>query len=431
MLEVSIYKILTFIVFLLLSGLFSSTETAFTAINRIRLKGQYEKEKPKQTEDVERLLEQPSKLITAILIGNNFCNVACSALATTIIIDIFRQLHITNLAIIMPTITILVTVLLLIFGEITPKTLALKEPERFAVFSSKFISPLLIILYPVIIVFDAFNRLVNKVFKSKSQFSNKSLSIDELKLMLDISHDDGIIESDKNKMLTNVFEFSDIIVREIMTPRTDAICISDQETVQNAIHLIVNEGHSRIPVYEDKMDNIIGIIYAKDLLNVTTAVNSPNVRKFMRNAVFIPEYKAVDDLLQQMKNSKLHMAIVVDEHGGMSGIVTLEDIVEEILGEIQDEYDLDEKSEWTEISPNTFDVDAKINIRDLEDILDIEFPDDEDYDTLGGLVLSINGSIPSKNEVVSYKNLSILVKEIKKRRILRLEITKHVEDNTS
>ena len=331
----------------------------------------------------------------------------------------------------MPTITVLVTILLLIFGEITPKNLALKEPERLAVFSSKFISPLLIILYPVIMIFDAFNQLVNKIFKTKSEFSNKSLSIDELKLMVDISHDDGIIESEKNKMLTSIFEFSDIIVREIMTPRTDAICISDKESVQSAIQLIINEGHSRIPVYEDKMDNIIGIIYAKDLLNVSTSEGSPNVRKFMRTAVFIPEYKAVDDLFQQMKKSKLHMAIVVDEHGGMSGIVTLEDIVEEILGEIQDEYDHDEQTEWTELSENKFDVDAKINIRDLEDLLDIEFPEDEDYDTLGGLVLSIHGSIPAKNEVVTFKNLSILVKEIKKRRILRLEITKHVEDNTA
>ena len=408
----------------MLSGLFSSTETAFTAINRIRLKGQFEKDKPKQTEHVERLLDQPSKLITAILIGNNLCNVACSALATTIIIDIFRQFNVTNLAIIMPTITLIVTILLLIFGEITPKTLALKQPERFAVFSSKFISPFFILFYPVILVFDAFNKIINKVLRSESQFANKSLNIDELKLMLDISHDDGIIESEKNKMLTSIFEFSDTIVREVMTPRTDAICISDKESVQQAIHLIITEGHSRVPVYEDKMDNIVGIIYAKDLLNVPTTDGSPNVRKFMREAVFIPEYKPVEDLLQQMKHSKFHMAIVVDEYGGMSGIVTLEDIVEEILGEIQDEYDQDEQNECIIIDDHTYDVDAKINIKDLEGILGVDFPDDEDYDTLGGLILSLNGSIPLKNEIITYKNLSILVKEIKKRRILRLEITK-------
>ena len=196
------------------------------------------------------------------------------------------------------------------------------------------------------------------------------------------------------------------------------------------MHLIINEGHSRIPVYEDKMDNIVGIVYAKDLLNISNGDAPPNVRKFMRPAVFIPEYKPVDDLLQQMKRSKLHMAIVVDEHGGMSGIVTLEDIVEEILGEIQDEYDQDEQKECIEVSKNKYDVDAKITIRDLEDILDVNFPDDEDYDTLGGFILSIKGSIPSKNEIIPYKNLSILVKEIKKRRIIRLEITKAEPEST-
>ena len=165
--------------------------------------------------------------------------------------------------------------------------------------------------YPVILVFDAFNKIINKVLRSESQFANKSLNIDELKLMLDISHDDGIIESEKNKMLTSIFEFSDTIFREVMTPRTDAICISDKESVQQAIHLIITEGHSRVPVYEDKMDNIVGIIYAKDLLNVPTTDGSPNVRKFMREAVFIPEYKPVEDLLQQMKRSKFHMAIIV------------------------------------------------------------------------------------------------------------------------
>ncbi|MEK9726825.1 MAG: hemolysin family protein [Candidatus Margulisiibacteriota bacterium] len=428
--DINIYKVLSFFFFLILSGVFSSSETAFTAVNRIRLKGQFEKEKPKQTETVERLIKKPSQLITAILIGNNFCNVACSALGTTIIIDIFRNLDINNLAIIMPVITIVVTVLLLIFGEITPKTLALKQPERLAVLSSKFIAPLIILLSPVIKIFELINQLINKLLGTKENFSNQSLSIDELKLMVDISHDDGVIEDEKNKMLTSIFEFSDTIVREIMTPRTDAVCISDKESVQDAIHLIVNEGHSRIPVYEDKMDNIIGIIYAKDLLTISKESTKTNVRKFIRDAVFIPEYKLVEDLLQQMKHSKLHMAIVVDEHGGMSGLVTLEDIIEEILGEIQDEYDQDEKKELIEFEPNMYDVDAKINIRELEDMIGVEFPDDEDFDTLGGFVLSLKGSFPAKNEIIDYKNIKILVKEIKKRRIIRLEITKHLDDNT-
>ena len=427
--DVSIYKLLAFFFFLILSGIFSSTETAFTALNRIRLKNLFEKNQPRKTEKVERLLEQPTMLITAILIGNNFSNVACSALATTIIIDVFNHYNIQNLAIIMPIITIIVTILLLIFGEITPKTLALKIPERLAIFSSKFMGPFMVVFYPIIYAFELINRLVSHLLKTDTQ-ANKGLSLDELKLMVDLGHDDGVIEDEKNKMLTSIFEFSDTIVREIMTPRTDALCVSDQETVQHAIHLIVTEGHSRIPVFDDKMDNIVGIIYAKDLLTVSKSDTQSNIRKFMREAVFIPEYKRVDDLLQQMKHSKLHMAIVVDEHGGMSGLVTMEDIVEEILGEIQDEFDPDEKQEFIEVEPNHYDVDAKINIRDLEDLLDIEFPDDEDFDTLGGFVLSLKGSFPSKNEVIQYNQLEIRVKEIKKRRIIRLDIIKHLSTQT-
>ena len=188
-----------------------------------------------------------------------------------------------------------------------------------------------------------------------------------------------------------------------MTPRTDAICISDKESTQRAIEIIMNAGHSRIPVYEEKMDNIVGIIYAKDLLNVPSDNGSINVKKFMRDAEFIPETKPVEDLLTQMKRSKFHMAIVVDEYGGMSGIVTLEDIVEEILGEIQDEYDQDQKNECIKIQENKYDVDAKINIKDLEHFIGVEFPDDEDFDTLGGLILSINGSIPQKMKCLTIK----------------------------
>jgi putative hemolysin len=405
-----------------ISGFFSSAETAFTAINRIRLRQWFDKEKPNQSSKIEALLNHPSKLITAILIGNNFSNVACAALGTTILLDIFHQLNISNQAIIMPAITIIITTILLIFGEITPKTIALKQPERLAIFSSKFLQPLLTLLYPVIYIFELLNQYISSLLNIKA--SPSSLNIEELKLMIDISRDDGVIEDEKNKMISNIFEFSDTIVREIMTPRTDTICIADNDTIQNAIHLIINEGHSRIPVYEEKMDNIIGIIYAKDLLSVSKSETTQSLRKFMRKAKFVPEYTPVESLLQQMKRSKLHMAIVVDEHGGLSGIVTLEDIVEEILGEIQDEFDQDEKEECIKLSKNMYDVDAKINIKELEDILDVKFPEDENYDTLGGLILHIKESFPTKGETILFNGLQIEVTNIKKRRILRLKIVK-------
>tara|TARA_A100001015_G_scaffold176642_1_gene196398 strand:- start:1515 stop:2804 length:1290 start_codon:yes stop_codon:yes gene_type:complete len=422
-LDINYSELIIFFFFVILSAFFSSTETAFTAINRIRLKQWFEKEDVKHADKLESLIQSPSKLITAILIGNNFSNVACSALATTIIIDILYQFGLTNLLFVMPIVTISITILLLVFGEITPKALALKQPERYALFSSSFLKPFMIVLTPIIHCFDLFNTLIAKLFNIPEN-SSQHLTIEELKLMVDISHDDGMIHDDKNKMLTSIFEFSDTIVREIMTPRTDAVCVSSLETVQNTIHLITNEGHSRIPVYEDKLDNIIGFIYAKDLLMVSKDNLTQNIQKFMRKAVFIPEFKPVEDLLQQMKRTKFHIAVVVDEHGGFAGLVTLEDIVEEIIGDIQDEYDSDEKNECIEVDTDLYDVDAKIPIKDLEDIIDVEFPEDDDYDTLGGFVLSLKGSFPSKGEVIDYNNLKITVTDIKKRRIIRLHIKK-------
>ena len=365
-------QITLFILFLILSGFFSSTETAFTAVNRIRLKQSLDGKNEDQSRLLETLMTKPTRLITAILIGNNFSNVACSALATTLLLEFFRQKEITNLAITMPIITVVVTILLLIFGEITPKTFALKQPERFAIFSSRFLNPFMILLTPVINVFDLFHRLIQRLFGIAESDSRQTMSLDELKLMVDIGYDDGVIEDDKNRMLTSIFEFSDIIVREIMTPRTDTICMSVSETVSFAIQLIVKHGHSRIPVFEDKMDNVVGFAYAKDLLNVPKNEMDNSIRKFMRNPEFIPEYKPVDELLQQMKRSKLHIAIVVDEHGGMSGIITMEDIVEEIVGEIRDEYDTDDDTEFKKLSSDVYDVDAKMNIRDLEELLDIQ-----------------------------------------------------------
>ena len=212
--DINYYKFLVFILFVILSAYFSSTETAFTAINRIRLRHWFEKEKSGNIARLDKLLTQPAQLITAILIGNNFANVACTALGTTILIDILRQLNIENLAVAMPIITVIITLFLLIFGEITPKTLALKQPERYAVFSSRFLRPFIVVMKPIIFIFNLLNGLINKIFKISDDISKNRLTIDELKLMVDISHDEGVIHGEKNRMLTSVFEFSDIIVEK-------------------------------------------------------------------------------------------------------------------------------------------------------------------------------------------------------------------------
>lgn len=416
-----ISNILTLIVFFILSGFFSSSETICTAVSHIKLQNLI-KEKPRHAKLLERIYENPRRLLTGILIGNNVANVAATALFTTLLLNFLSSIGFQNLAVNMSIITGVVTVLLLIFGEITPKSLALKHPERWIIYYAKPLLFFLFVLSPVIYLFENITILLTKAFRI-SQSDNRTLvTLDELKTMVDLSQQEGVLEQDKKDMLQGIFDFSDTVVREIMTPRTDTVCISVKSTVQDAIQLIIEKGHSRIPVYEGKVDNTVGVIYAKDLLQVPKTEIQESLRQYLRQAVFIPESKNVEELLQQMKKTRFHLAIVVDEYGGMAGIVTLEDIVEEIIGEIQDEYDTDETPMVTAIKDGTVLVDAAMNIKELGDIIAFNFPESDDYDTIAGFVLSLLGEFPTRGTTVTYENLEITVKEIRKRRIISLVV---------
>ncbi|MFT5171267.1 MAG: putative hemolysin, partial [Candidatus Marinamargulisbacteria bacterium] len=341
------------------------------------------------SEGLIKPLENPKKLITAILIGNNIANVGASAIATTIMLDFLDGKGVHNTALAMAIITGVMTFLLLTFGEITPKTLALKNPEKWAIRSSRPIFFFLILFHPIIFLFSYMSLFASKILRIPPSEAEKLVTPEDIKTIINIGEKEGIIEKEEREMMHNIFEFANRIVREIMVPRTDAICIEANQKISDAIRLITTHGHSRIPVYEDKIDNILGIIYAKDLLTSSTSEHPGEIRKFMRDPVFVPETKNIEELMHQMKKNKVHIAIVVDEYGGMSGVVTLEDIIEEIIGEIQDEYDPDDLPEFTEIDKDTYLVDAKMNIDDLEEKLKTEFPKEDDYDTLGGFVLSL------------------------------------------
>ena len=424
MTETLLAKYFIFMGFLFASAFFSSAETAFTAISQVKLRSLVD-ENVKGHQKLAVLLKKPRHLITGILIGNNLTNVAASAMATIALMNSLELMGIKNLAASLSVITGVLTLLILTFGEITPKTLAMKNPSKWALRIAPIIYLMFIITYPLISFFVGLSNLLSKALGSSSENMEKLLTEEEIKAIIKMGEEEGILEKEEKDMLHGVFNVSEKIVREIMTPRTDAICISSESTLNDAIQLITEKGHSRIPVYEDKIDNIIGIIYAKDLLTISTEKRASHLQKFCREAVFIPETKNIENLLQQMRRSKFHIAIVVDEHGGFAGIATFEDIIEEIVGEVQDEYDLEE-SEITALNTNHYKVDASINIHDLGQKINIEFPQDvDDYDTFGGFVLSQIGSFPKKEDLLTYKNLEITVKEIKKRRILSLEVVVH------
>lgn len=419
--SILVIKFFIFVLFIMLSAFFSSAETAFTAVNRIKLRSLNE-QNVKGAKRLEKVLENPKNLITAILIGNNITNIGASAIATAFLMDTFKLIGFNNFAANMAIITGIMTFILLIFGEITPKTIAIKQPAQYALKITPAIHVVLWIFLPFIKLFSFFSLIISKGLGINSEVS-KIITAEEVKAIINLGEEEGILDPEEKHMIEGVFKVSEKVIREVMTPRTDAICIESTTGINEAILIIQENGHSRIPVYEDKIDNIQGILYAKDLLNVDKN-NNQTIKPFIRKAVFVPETKNIEALLQEMKNEKFHMAIVVDEHGGMSGIVTMEDIIEEIVGEIIDEHDIEE-SEIKPLTDNAYEVDASINIDDLSKYLNFPFPEEDDYDTLGGFILSLVGEFPKKGSLVEYKNITFEILEIKKRRIKSIKCTIH------
>jgi len=283
---------------------------------------------------------------------------------------------------------------------------------------------LMIILWPFRLGVMGLRWALDKAGVGSEEDQRRILSEDEIKAIVNQAQKDGILEKEEKEMIDSIFYFSKTVVREIMTPRTDTFCIGSHNSLQDAIDLMVQRGHSRIPVYEDKIDNIVGIVYAKDLLQLSDKDASKEVNTNMRDATFIPETQNIEDLLNEMRNGRIHLAIVVDEYGGMAGVVTLEDILEEIVGEIRDEYDHREQPTLKQLTAHSFSVDASMNIEDLGDKINCKFPISDDYDTIGGFVLTQLGHVPSRGETFPFGDYDIVVRDVAKRRIRQLEFRK-------
>lgn len=417
-----IITIIAFIIFLLFSGFFSSSETAITALGRIKARSLADQNIPEGIILTE-LLKKPRQLLTGILIGNNIANVAASALATAVSLKMLEQFGISNVAISLTIVTILMTVIVLIFGEITPKSIVLKNPAKWALIYAKPLKFTLFILHPFVIVFHGIAVMIGRLLGGENSDSI-FLSAGDLKAMVDMGNEEGILEEEERDMIHSIMEFSDTVVREVMTPRTDAICVDVECSIREAIQIISKHGHSRIPVYEEDIDNVIGILYAKDLLGISSEDHHNNLRKFIRDAHFIPESKSIESLFHQMKRTFFHMAIVVDEHGGFSGLVTLEDIIEEITGDINDEYDPKGNPEILDLGNGSYVVDAKMSVYDFAKAIQVSIPDTEDYDTVGGFTLSLFDRFPKRGDSVVYDCLTIKINAIKRQRILKLDVLK-------
>lgn len=390
-----------------LSAFFSSAETAFTTVSKIRIRSLCE-EGNKRAKKVNKIIEDSGKMLSAILIGNNIVNIGASSLATTLAINIWGS-YATGI------VTGVLTLIVLIFGEITPKTLATIHAEKIALAYSSIIYGLMWVLTPVIFVVNKLALGVLAIFRVDPSKKTNTITETELRTIVDVGHEEGVIESDERKMINNVFDFGDSLAKDIMIPRIDMVCIGKDDSYEDILSVFKKEKYTRIPVYEDSQDNVIGILNVKDLL-LSDNTSEFNVADIMREPYFTYEYKKTSELLDEMKKTSNNISIVLDEYGATAGLITLEDILEEIVGEIRDEYDSDEEDSIRKIKDNEYLIDGIMKLDDINEALDTEL-ESEDYDSLGGLVIEMLDHLPVKGESVEYKNYRLVVEKLDKNRI--------------
>ena len=406
--------IIIFIILLILSAFFSGTETAYFHIRQHR---------DKPPEKVKSILDHPRHLLVSLLTGNTIVNVAMASLAAYLTHQ-YAQEHDWNESTLIFIEVIVVSAIVLIFGEIVPKMAAIRQSEKFA---ERVYSPMKImisVLYPVAQGFYTATNLIMKLipFRKEKIFDSE----EELKILAELGEEEGTLQEEESEMIQSIFDFNEKTVGEIITPRVDIVGLKSTETLDKAMDIIGEKQFSKIPIYKDSMDNIKGILYAKDIIPYLMG-SRPNVNLQMiaREPFFVPETKPIDELLAEFKNRKTSIAIVVDEWGGTEGLVTLEDVVEEVIGEIRDPYDNEEVNVLKQ-PDGSFIVDGSITIYDLEEETDIKFPEERDYDTLAGFILETLTEIPTVGEHVEYEDIVYTVQSVENNRIGKVKLQKDI-----
>ncbi len=416
-------KLILLVVSLLFSALFSGSEVSLFSLNKKR--GEFfEDSKGLIKTYILSLLDSPRRLLVTILLGNTIFNVGASILSVSIALDFAKANGISVDLILLVQIVIL-TILILIFGEITPKIWASKYPAKFAKIAAFPLYWISVILYPVAkTITDITRATVSKVKYDKSK---TALYSNELKDLADLGVETGTLEKNEHDLIDGLVSFGNIVVREVMTPRVDITALPADANLEEALKVITESGHSRIPVFEESLDDIVGILYAKDLLQFIDTEQPHrriSLKKLSRKAYFIPETKRISDLMHEFQQKNIHVGIVVDEYGGTSGLISLEDIIEEIVGEIRDEYDKEE-IEIKQIEKNKYFAVGKIDIGELNETVGTNLEaDSDDFDTLGGFILNFAGEIPSAGYSFVKDGFRYTVEEVKNKRINKVIIEK-------
>ncbi len=404
----------------LLSGFFSGSETALMAIDRFRVKYLVQK-KRRGAKLLEEVLDKPDSLLGAILVGNNLVNIAISVLATGLFVSHYGERG--------ELITILVlTPMLLIFSEISPKSYSAKYPEKVSFLVLRPIMLVMYLLAPVIWLVTAFSRFITHLFPGEKD-SRPVISADEIRSLITVGEQTGVVPKAQRRMLHGVFELSQTRVRDVMIPRTEVVGIDVNARFDDVLPLVQQSRHSRFPVYDGSLDNVVGIIHSKDILASIGREEALSLAQMVRAPYFVPESKRIEPLLQSFRKKQVHLAVVVDEYGGVEGIVTLEDIVEEIVGEIQDEYDAEEAL-LREVAPRHYVIDGSTSLKTINRRFKLSLSE-EHVTTLAGFLLRTMGNIPSEGDVCEEKGIVFKVLKVVDRRVEEIEMTLPPEDSPS
>ena len=421
----SAFEIGLIVVLVLLNGIFSATEIALVTIRRSRLQ-QLADEGNGGAIRVQRLKENPGRFLAVIQVGITFLGFLASAFAAVSLVDGMQEVLdnlglpeglATTLALIV--VTGLLTLFTIVFGELVPKQIGLAHSERVAFTFSRLIEILGRLFSPLVAFLTIVTRFISRLFRADVT-ADERISSEELRLIIEQGGEQGVLEAEEEQMIHAVIELGEQRVHEVMVPRIDMVTLSGTVTFDEAIATIVAEGHSRIPVYEESIDEIVGILYAKDLLPFLKpgALEAPPLRSLLRTPVFVPESMSVDDLLHELQRRKVHLAVVLDEYGGTAGLVTIEDLIEEIVGEIQDEYDVEEPM-IVKLSEDEARVDGRAAIDDLMELFETQVPldDADEYDTVGGLIYHRVGGVPKPGDQVNVDGLTLTVETTDSRRV--------------
>ena len=404
----------TIIVLLALSAFFSSAETAYTTINRIRLRTLIE-EGNNSAKRVERIIHNPGKMLSAILIGNNIVNLSASSLMTIFSTNVFGSRSV-------GAATGVLTLLVLIFGEISPKTMASVHAERIALLYSVPVSALIWLLTPVIFIVNFLSRGLMLLLRIDPDKKNGNFTTNELRTIMEVSHEEGVLENEEKVMINNVFDFGDTQAKDIMIPRADMVFANIDDSYDDLLEIFKKEMFTRLPVYENTTDNVIGIINMKDLLLHEGPKEDFHIRNILREAHFTYEYKKISELMLEMKDYSVNFTIVLDEYGSTAGLITFEDLLEEIVGEIRDEYDSAEEELIQQVGPNEYIIEGSMKLNDINDALELSL-DSEDYDSIGGLIIELLDHLPQVGEsVTTADGIRLVVDSLDKNRIEKVHM---------